>query len=52
MDKGANSQESNPGASKGSSFQKEKGKGRGGKKGKLFLLCLMNKRYMVVSGLR
>ena len=33
---GANSQESNPGASKGSSFQKGKGKGRGGKKGKLF----------------
>ena len=34
--KGANSQGSNPGASKGSSFQKGKGKGRGGKKGKLF----------------
>ena len=34
--KGTNSQGSNPGASKGSSFQKGKGKGRGGKKGKLF----------------
>ena len=34
--KGANSQGSNPGASKGSSSQRGKGKGRGGKKGKLF----------------